>query len=453
MSNSDKFLEVFKGFADQEKLLSKDKIFLVTVSGGIDSVVLAKICHLLGYNICLVHCNFQLRAAESDADEFFVQALAKELGIPFYCKKFDTISYKEKFAIGTQEAARTLRYEYFQELALSISKDTKKQVCILTAHHKDDNIETSLMFLFRGSGIKGLLGIAAKNGIIERPFLFATKDALRQYATDNNILYREDASNATIDYTRNFIRNKIVPTIEEQFPEVKDMLAKDIELFKDVYKIYRIGIEKKIKGLVKLESGNINIPVLRLQKMDAGKACLHEILQPLGFSAAQEVEVLKLCSASTGKYVSGKKYRVIRNRNWLVIVPNTEVIASTIVIEENEEFVNFESGNLTLQKTDVLDIITDKHIALLDFDSIKFPFILRKWKPGDYFYPLGMTKKKKLSRFFIDEKFSLPQKDATWLLESDGKIIWIVGSRIDNRFKVNSKTKAALKIQLNLLSK
>jgi tRNA(Ile)-lysidine synthase len=453
MISQNNFREKFKAFAKEQKLLAADEMFLITVSGGVDSVVLAHICKQLGFSFVIVHCNFQLRGEASDGDENFVQALAKALDVPFYCKRFDTLSYKKNQGVGTQVAARTLRYDYFAELAESVAEEHKCKVKILTAHHQDDNVETSLMYMFRGSGIKGFTGIAVKNGIIERPLLFASKTEIKEFAGVNNIAYREDASNASDDYSRNFIRNKILPTIEEQFPDVKQMLVKDIELFQDVNRIYQIGIQKKIKSLVKYESGSIKIPVLRLEKMEAGKACLHEILQPLGFTAAQEIEVWQLCQSETGKYVIGKHHRVIRNRNWLVIVPSVVEEANQIVIESANESVNFAHGTLTLQTTDDVRIIADKQIALLDSRLLKFPLILRKWQQGDYFYPLGMNKKKKLSRFFIDEKLALHEKENVWVLESDGKIIWIVGSRIDDRFKMKSSSKAALRIKFDLLSK
>lgn len=446
------FIERFKAFAQQEKLLSKDRIFLVTVSAGVDSVVLAKICAQLEYQICIVHCNFQLRGEDSEADELFVENLAKELNVPFYSKRFDTKAYKEKFNVSTQVAARKLRYNYFNELADAINKEQKKKVSILTAHHKDDNIETSLMYLFRGSGIKGLLGVSAKKGLIERPLLFASKQEIKEYASENNITYRDDVSNASNDYTRNLLRNKIIPDIETHFPDFKIMMSKDIELFKDVYQIYKIGIEQKIKRLVKVEDEAIKIPVLRLQKMEAGKACLHEILQPLGFTVAQEIEVRRLCDAETGKYVLGPNHRVIRNRNWLLIVPNAVEAAAAFVVENTDSAVQFQNGLLQFQITEDLKISDDKKVALLDYRSIKFPLVLRKWRQGDYFYPLGMNKKKKLSKFLIDEKYALHQKENVWVLESDQKIIWIVGARIDDRFRINTSTTTALKITLTLPS-
>ncbi len=446
------FIDRFKAFAQQEKLLSKDKIFLVTVSAGVDSVMLAKICAQLEYQICIVHCNFQLRGEDSEADELFVENLAKELNVPFYSKRFDTKAYKEKFNVSTQVAARELRYDYFNELSGAINKEQKKKVSILTAHHKDDNVETSLMYLFRGSGIKGLLGVSAKKGLIERPLLFASKQEIKEYAIENNIIYRDDVSNASNDYTRNLLRNKIIPDIETHFPDFKTMMSKDIELFKDVYQIYKIRIDKKIKGLTKEEGESIKIPVLRLQKMGAGKACLHEILQPLGFTAAQEVEVWRLCDAETGKYVLGSNHRVIRNRNWLLIVPNAIEAATAIVVENIDSSVQFQNGTLQFQITEDLKISDDREVALLDDRSIKFPLILRKWRQGDYFYPLGMNKKKKLSKFLVDEKYALHQKENVWVLESDQKIIWIVGARIDNRFRINTSTTKALKITLTLPS-
>lgn len=452
MGVSKYFIEQFKAFAQQKKLLSRDSIFLVTVSAGVDSVVLAEICAQLEYQICIVHCNFQLRGESSDADELFVQNLAKELKVPFYSKRFETKAYKEKLNVSTQVAARELRYDYFNELADTIGKEQKKKVSILTAHHKDDNVETSLMYMFRGSGIKGLLGVSVKKGLIERPLLFASKQEIKEYASENNIAYRDDVSNASNDYTRNLLRNTIIPNIEAHFPDFKNMMSKDIELFGDVYGIYKKGIEQKIKRLIEVEEGATKIPVLRLQKMEAGKACLHEILQLLGFTAAQEIEVWKLCDAETGKYILGPSHRVIKNRNWLIIVPIAVEVAAAIVVENTDVPVQFQKGSLQFQITEDLKISNDKEVALLDYSSIRLPLVLRKWKQGDYFYPLGMNKKKKLSKFFIDKKYSLLQKENIWVIESDQKILWIVGVRIDNRFRVDASTIKALKITLTLSS-
>ncbi len=442
----DKFIQKFEAFAQEQKLLSEDNILMIAVSGGVDSVVLARICHGLKYNIVIAHCNFQLRGADSGGDELFVQKMAEQLNVPFYAKKFNTKAFKETAKIGTQEAARNLRYAFFDELAVELETASGKKVSLLTAHHLDDNVETCLMYFFRGTGIRGLLGMHTKENRLQRPLLFATKIEIEAYAAENDIVYRKDLSNEGTEYKRNLLRNKLIPVLTEAFPQLQHAVSKNIGLFKDVFDIYQEAILNKQKLLARRKGSSVKMLVSQLQKMLGGRACLHEIIRPFNFTAAQENDVWNLCFGETGKMVSSATHRIIRDRDFLVILPIQKPDPSAYSLVEGSAEFSFDAGSLQLHFLAEPGINADENIAELDADLVAFPLTLRKWKYGDYFYPLGMRKKKPLNRFFIDQKYAVDQKENIWIVESGQKIIWVVGCRIDDRFKITGKTKNVLRI-------
>jgi tRNA(Ile)-lysidine synthase len=476
-------LEKFKAYTKQQHLfLPKDKL-LLAVSGGVDSVALCELCKQAGYDFIIAHCNFQLRGAESERDEKFVQELGKKYNVEVLIKKFDTSAYAAENKLSIQVAARELRYKWFDELLGKIKSDLFREgsksphggspagertqfrgLWLLTAHQANDNIETLLMNFFKGTGISGLHGILPKQGKIIRPLLFAKKEELLQFANENELGFVEDSSNVSDKYTRNYFRNQLIPGLQKVFPQVEDNLMHNIERFREIEMLYDQSLQQHKKNLLEPKGNEIHIPVLKLLKTEALHTIVYGIIKDYGFTAQQAGEVIALLKSETGRYIQSLTHRVIKNRNWLIISPNETAVAQHILIE-GEGSVQFGDGpqgtvcSLQVKKitNDRVSIINDPLTAQLNADEIKFPLLLRKWKQGDYFYPLGMQNlpagragKKKLSRFFIDQKLSLTQKEKTWVIEMDKKIIWVVGLRIDDRFKLRDTTKNILQISVSV---
>lgn len=425
--------------------------FLLAVSGGIDSVVLTDLIYKCDFDFAIAHCNFQLRGEESDRDENFVRSLETKYHKQVTVKKFNTSQYAEQNKLSVQEAARNLRYDWFSELAKQNSILKNQNLLVATAHNANDNIETMLMHFFRGTGIHGLTGIpeADQKRKIIRPLLFATREEILLYAKENNLRWTEDSSNATDKYTRNFFRLQIIPAIQEVFPNTEENLLNNLDRFKEVSLLYDESIELLKKKLVEQKENEFHIPILKLQQQKALNTIVWEIIKQFDFNAAQVVEVKKLFDAENGSFVNSTSHRIIKNRNWLVIAPLQILNAQNILIEKKTDNIVFENGILSIQQKEKnIRLEKDNNVACLDSTGIKFPLLLRKWKQGDYFYPLGMQKKKKLSRFFIDQKLSLTEKEKAWVVESDKKILWVIGYRIDDRFKLTDKTKSVIRIEL-----
>ena len=439
-------LQKFTEFIKKENLFQpKDKL-LLAVSGGVDSVVLCELCRQAGYDFVMAHCNFKLRGQESERDEQFVRQLARKYDLEVFIERFATEEYAEQNKLSIQVAARKLRYEWFTSLI------TQKYLnWIITAHHANDNIETLLINFFKRTGISGLRAILPKHGKIIRPLLFAKKEQLLHFAKENELTYIEDSSNLSDKYTRNYFRNQVIPSVQKVFPQAEENLVNSIEQFRDIEILYKQSLYVHKKNLLEQKGNETHIPVLKLLKSQPLSTVTYEIIKDFGFTSNQTDEVIKLLYSVSGKYVQSNSHRIIRNRKWLIISPADTVISENILIEEKDIEVEFGMGSLKFEKvsTDNSQLTTDSSVAMLDADEIKFPLLLRKWKQGDYFYPLGMQKKKKLSRFFIDQKLSLTEKESTWVLEMNKKIIWVVGRRIDDRFKITPKTKNMLKISLS----
>lgn len=430
---------------------------LIAVSGGVDSTVLCHLCYQAGYSFSIAHCNFGLRGEESIRDEVFVTSLAEQFQVPFYSIRFDTKEFAEANKLSIQEAARKLRYDWFDDILKgkvklvrgSNEKDSSELKYLLTAHHLDDNIETVLMNFFKGTGINGLRGIQPKSGSIIRPLLFAKRSEVQAYAIENGLSWVNDSSNDESKYTRNYFRHEIIPAIEKTFPEAVNNVAQNIQRFSETEVLYRQAVDIHKKKLFQVKGDEVHIPVLKLLKSDPLATIIYEIIKDYGFGNRQVKEVISLLGSESGKYITSQTHRILRNRKWLIISPIKGEQTSLIVIGEGEKEVYFEEGALEIQTLDnSISYSSDRNIAVLDSRDIKYPLLLRKWKPGDYFYPLGMPKKKKLSRFFIDQKLSKGAKEHIWVLESNKKILWVVGLRIDDRFKIGSSTQNAIRVIL-----
>jgi len=467
-------LQCFREFISKEDLFSPKDTLLLAVSGGIDSVVLCELCEQAGYHFIIAHCNFQLRGQESERDELFVRGLAEKYKKTILVRKFETAQYAASNKVSIQVAARELRYAWFDEIVNREASDVNRETSdirhqtsdfqpptsdlsshvsrlsshVLTAHHLDDNIETMLMNFFKGSGIAGLRGMLPKQGKIVRPLLFAKKETIQQFADVHKLAWVEDSSNQSDKYTRNYFRNQLIPLVKNSYPEATQNLAGNLQRFRDIEVLYHQAIDLHKKKLLQYKGKEVHIPVLKLQKTAPLISVVYEIIKEYNFTPDQSDEVPALLESETGRYIQSATHRIIKNRQWLIIAPVENKEAFNILIEMPGK-LEFEMGNLELVLVPALQakIPTTAAMAFLDAGKIKFPLLLRKWKTGDYFYPLGMRKKKKLSRFFIDQKLSKTDKEKVWVLEMDKKIIWIVGHRIDDRFKITDSTKQVLQIK------
>jgi tRNA(Ile)-lysidine synthase len=437
-------LQAFKKYVQEQQLFQPKDRLLLAVSGGADSVVLAHLCKMAGYNFAMAHCNFQLRGAESDRDQQFVEILSQQFSVPLYVKKFDTAFEARQQKKSIETAARDLRYAWFNSL-LDEKNDLSFRF-ILTAHHADDSIETATMNFFRGTGIAGLHGILPKQGRVVRPLLFARRAEIEQYAQLHTLEYVTDSTNAQSDYTRNFFRNKILPQVKQVYPDADKNVLANIYRIQEAEELYNQAITLHKKKLLEVKGNEVHIPVLKLLKATPLPTIAYEIIKDFGFSAKQTDELLALLQSDTGKYIESATHRIIKNRNWLIIAPQETAQAAHIIIEAGDTTIEFELGKLKIENKTATGFSLQQNtlLAQLDAAEIKFPLLLRRWKQGDYFYPLGMAKKKKLSRFFIDHKLSLTDKEKTWVVEMNKKIIWVVGMRIDNRFKITAQTKNIL---------
>lgn len=439
-----------------QQLFSPQDHLLIATSGGADSVALCELCHRAGFRFTILHCNFQLRGTESDRDEQFVRELANRYGVEVAVKTFDTKTYAQIHSLSIQEAARALRYQWFAACRGPYQQPSAPHsVYVLTAHHRDDNIETLLMHFFRGTGLHGLTGIPPRGAskemsYLRRPLLPFPKTALLDFLSANGVEFVEDSSNQTEHYTRNYIRHTIIPAIEKVYPQVKDNLHDSIQRFTAIEKLYEQGVDHLRKKLCRYKGAEVHIPIKQFMSYQH-TSLIYALLSPYGFSEKQVEEVLRLAQRESGKYITAASgsHRIIRHRHWFILAPVQGTGIDIYVIEENMPALSFAGGKLYLKVTAPGTPGTDPKIAMLDRSAISFPLLLRRWKPGDYFYPLGMKKKKKLARYFIDHKFSATEKEKVWVLESGQRIVWIVGHRIDDRFKLTAATKEVMQLTLD----
>ena len=413
--------------------------FVLGCSGGIDSVVLAHLCARLRMDFVLAHCNYQLRAEESDGDETFVDDLGKKLDKEVFVKRFNTDTYAEKNKLSIQLAARELRYRWFHE----ISKQESKKY-ILTAHHLDDNLETFLINLSRGTGIKGLTGIPERSGKIRRPLLVFSRDQILHYARDNNLKWREDSSNKELYYLRNRIRHQIVPELKELHPTFEQNFLDTLLHLKGSLSI--LEQQKKVlkAELFKKDGAFWRISVDQLKALDPLKPYLYLLFEEYGFREWDNV--MDLLSASNSKQILSKTHRLVRDR--------TELLLSPLAPSGQESF-HFSLDTMQLKhpvaiKIEPVDRIeeTSKSILYVDKETLNNRLEVRKWKKGDYFYPLGMKGKKLLSKYFKDEKFNALEKESQWLLFSGDNLVWVIGHRADERFKVRPDSNSILRFSL-----
>ncbi|RED26165.1 tRNA(Ile)-lysidine synthase [Flavobacterium cutihirudinis] len=420
--------------------LESKKLFLA-VSGGLDSMVLLHLMKQLPFEIAVLHCNFQLRGIESFGDQEFVQKYCNQNDIPFFTTQFDTKAFAEDYKLSTQVAARELRYSWFYELL-----DEENFDYILTAHHADDNLETFIINLTRGTGLDGLTGIPEENDRIIRPLLPFSREEILKFAEGNNIEWREDSSNASNKYLRNKIRHDLVPVLKEINPNFLDAFQKTQSYLQESQEMVEDASIMIYQQVAREEGEDIHFDLNQLKKLPNYKSYLYQWLNEFGFTAWNDI--YDLVKGQSGKQVISSAFRLLKNRETLILSPLSEESENEeFEIQENDTEVNFPL-KLRLCNVDHISIESNKAI-FVDSEKIRFPLILRKWNEGDVFHPFGMQgKSKKVSKLFKDEKLSLIEKEKTWILSSDNQIVWVVGLRQDERFKIENTTNNILKIEL-----
>lgn len=432
-------------FVREHQLANDQDKILVGVSGGIDSMVLLHLLVHAGFSVGVAHCNFSLRGSESDADEQFVRYHCLMNGIPVHTIKFDTTEYAKENGLSIQVAARELRYAYFEEICKE-----HKYTRIAIAHNLNDSVETVLLNLTRGTGLKGLTGIKPVNGNIIRPLLFASRNQIEEYAKRYNITYREDSSNATVKYKRNFIRHRVMPLLRELNPSADASIYQTALHLHEAQLLVERQLSQIRREIVKEDSGKVYLDIQKLKNETAANLFLVDFLLGFNFTPATAAEVYGLLESMVGSRVESETHTVYRDRYQLILQPKLSGETHTVQIDINtrriENPIKLEISIIDYSK----EILLDKNpkVASIDMDKLTFPLTIRPWKPGDRFIPFGMSGFKKISDFLIDQKVALANKEKVLVLTSANETVWVIGYRIDNRYRVNKATQRIFRIEL-----
>ena len=423
----------FLHYIHEHKLFDTKSKILLAISGGIDSVCLADLLIRSGYNVEFAHCNFKLREEESDQDEIFVSDLANKNKIPFHHISFDTNHYALSNKLSIQMAARELRYEWFEKVRREISADY-----IAIAHNQNDNIETFFINLINGTGLKGLRAIQNKNNFIVRPLMFASRNQIGEYVKSKSLNFREDSSNKSKKYQRNKVRHELIPLLKQINPSIENTIADEIEIIKNTYSIFKEQVDRVVKEISCQTDDGIKISKNKLIKLELIDTYLYEILNVFGFTDIKSIKNSIL--SNPGKQFFSKSHRLLIDREFVFIEKIEDDFFKDILIDESTLILSSPINiSFKIFYNDQMDKI--KETAYFDYEKLDFPLVIRKWKSGDKFIPSGMKGFKKLSDFFIDNKINRFLKEKTLLLCSNDDIIWVIGLRIDERYKATSKTK------------
>ncbi len=451
-------IDQFQIYNNRYNLIAEGEKLILALSGGIDSMVLADLLLKAKVEFVAAHCNFHLRGYESDGDDWFVRKSAEKRGIQCYVKHFETVKYAAKYGISIEMAARELRYTWFEQLRQQLGYDK-----IAVAHHADDQAETFFINLLRGAGLNGLKGMKPQNGVVIRPLLWASREQIRKYAVENHIVWREDHTNVESVYLRNRIRNQLLPVFDELQPKARQGLYKSMEHLSAENELYRALLKEKLEQIVKQDGDVQRLPYSAIQLNNVGPSTgsgtsvfsfqlLFEWLRQYGFNTDQCHFVHEAIGTGIGNQYCSSTHRLVIGRDDLQLSEIKEKTEEEIQIEIGQEEVLSPIHLRFSQFERTADFIIDKSqdVAQLDFDKVQFPLTLRHWRHGDRFHPLGLKGSKLLSDFFVDQKFTEYQKQNVWLLVSaDGDILWVVGYRIDDRFKIVNDTKTVFECRLS----
>lgn len=431
--------DIVRAYIDKYQLLTVGKPVLVGVSGGADSIALLTVLVELGYSCIVGHCNFHLRGEESMRDECFTETYARKLGLPFVKVDFNTRDYAAEHHLSVEMAARELRYAWFEEM-----RCVHDAQAIAVAHHRDDNVETVLMNLIRGSGIRGMSGIRPKNGFVVRPLLSVTRQEILQWLAERQLEYVTDSTNLSAAYTRNFIRLRVLPLLETINPSVRTAINRTAEHLAETESLFAYVMADARKRVFEAEN---RLSIKALMQYPSPKTVLFELLKAFHFTPSSVDEIFLSLNKESGKLFFSSSHRLVKDRDCLLLSPLAAAGEKEVYFLTGEE--GCWSGPIDLAfsrivRIEELHIQKDKDIAYFDLDKLKFPLVLRHWQQGDWFVPFGMQGRKKLSDYFSDKKFSRLEKEQVWLLCSGDEVIWIVGERSDNRFRVECATKRCL---------
>jgi tRNA(Ile)-lysidine synthase len=428
----------FADFIDQNSLFERNGTLLAAVSGGMDSVLMVHLLLSSGYNFAIAHCNFQLRGAEADTDQAFCKQLAQQCNVPFHTINFDTQNYATANKISIQMAARDLRYQWFEQI-----RQKYNYTAIALAHHQNDAIETILLNLVRGTGIAGLHGILPKNGFLVRPTLFLSRGEIEKLVESNGYAYVEDSSNASVKYARNMLRHEVTPVLKKLNPGLEKTFENNLQHFRDMETLLELRIAELKAELLTNRDGDVHIPISAVKLLNPQRLLLYKLLQDFGFNETAVDDLISALSKHPGRVFESAAYKLILDRDSLIITPNDKAEQTEIVITANDHTVNYGNYKLTVSHDDSPLIIKDNPLAVsVDADKLVYPLCVRAWQQSDVFYPLGMKTKKKLSDFFIGQKKPLHEKSRIPLLiNGNGEIIWVSGERLDERYKVTKNTK------------
>lgn len=436
----------FIQYVKEYNLFESNQTILLAVSGGIDSMILCDLFLKSNFKFAIAHCNFHLRGEESNRDERFVREYAQKNNIKIHVKEFDTYSYMKEKGKSMQVSAREMRYSWFNELLKE-----EGYSYIATGHHIDDSIETFFMNILRGTGIAGLHGILQKVNLVIHPLLFTGRAEIVNYQKENKLEFVEDSSNATTKYTRNKIRHELIPLVKEIAPNFDKIISKEIERFRETEVVFRSVINDAKTELLEIENQTIKISIEKLKSYVPQKIFMYEILSDFGFNEATINSIEDALLETSGKQFYSETHRLVKDRDYLLIVKNKPQNLNQYLIDESQTSVyspiilHLE----VLKDLQYVKILKNKEVAMLDYDKLSFPLILRKWKKGDSFFPYGLKGEKKISEFYKNLKYSILDKENQWLLCSENDIIWVVGQRIDDRYKITKSTKTIFKIELD----
>jgi tRNA(Ile)-lysidine synthase len=428
----------FSAFVNENQLFEDNAPVLAAVSGGMDSVLLVHFLKAAGYPFAIAHCNFQLRGAEAEADQQFCQQLAAHMQVAFHTINFDTNAYVREHRLSVQMAARNLRYQWFEHI-----RKQHQYTAIALAHHQNDAIETILLNLTRGTGIAGLHGILPKNNYLVRPMLFLTREEIANLVQQNQLAYVEDSSNASTKYARNKLRHRVIPTLKELNPNLEQTFERSLAHFRELEQLLDTKVKEIKKDLWQQQGNEVHLPISGVRNLYPQRLILLELLKDYGFNETAVDDLIKALPKHSGRVFESSAYILLLDRDKLILTPKAVGHLSPILINEEAIEVRYGSYNLIITTTSVSENIPKSaNLAVVNANMLVFPLSIRTWQQGDYFMPLGMGTRKKLSDFFINQKVPLHQKiQIPLLVNGNGEVIWVAGYRLDDRYKLTPQTK------------